>query len=118
MADSNETVEISAFGTVTISQLVDLIRVSETSERYEDMCEFTSELVIKRCKATEELSVEEIDCNLMFNRRGARLYQGFYFAIDIARHESPETEIDMGASLLTGFVLGTVIGKIVLRLKR
>ena len=44
---------------LTPDKLLSLARIAETAERYEDMCEFTSELVIKRCKASEELSVEE-----------------------------------------------------------
>ena len=51
---------LEKFGTdLTTEKLLSLARIAETAERYEDMCEFTTELVIKRCKATEELSVEE-----------------------------------------------------------
>jgi len=42
-----------------IDKLLALARVAETAERYEDMCEFTSRLVVIRCNKKEELDVEE-----------------------------------------------------------
>jgi len=51
---------LEKFGTdLSPDKLLSLARIAETAERYEDMCDFTSQLVIKRCKATEELNVEE-----------------------------------------------------------
>ena len=44
---------------LTPEKLLQLARIAETAERYEDMCEFTSQLVIQRCKASVELTVEE-----------------------------------------------------------
>jgi len=46
-------------GNLDVDKLLALARISETSERYEDMCEFTTRLVIERCNKKEELSVEE-----------------------------------------------------------
>jgi len=42
-----------------VDKLLALARIAETAERYEDMCEFTSRLVVQRCNKKEELSVEE-----------------------------------------------------------
>jgi len=51
---------LSKFGTgLDIDKLLVLARIAETAERYEDMCEFTSRLVVERCNKKEELSVEE-----------------------------------------------------------
>jgi len=48
------------FGTsLDVEKLLALARIAETAERYEDMCEFTSRLVVERCNKKEELSVEE-----------------------------------------------------------
>mmetsp|Transcript_101131 Transcript_101131/g.123824 ORF Transcript_101131/g.123824 Transcript_101131/m.123824 type:complete len:186 (+) Transcript_101131:473-1030(+) len=40
-------------------KLLNLARVAETAERYEDMCQFTSKLVTNRCNKGKDLSVEE-----------------------------------------------------------
>jgi len=51
---------LAKFGSnLDIDKLLALARISETAERYEDMCEFTSRLVVERCNKKEELSVEE-----------------------------------------------------------
>jgi len=51
---------LSKFGAnLDIDKLLALARIAETAERYEDMCEFTSRLVVQRCSKKEELSVEE-----------------------------------------------------------
>ena len=51
---------LDKFGTdLSVEKLLSLARIAETAERYEDMCEFTSELVKKKCASNEELSVEE-----------------------------------------------------------
>jgi len=51
---------LDKFGTgLSEEKLLSLARIAETAERYEDMCEFTSELVKKKCAAAAELSVEE-----------------------------------------------------------
>jgi len=57
MTDSKITLE--NFGEVTIEQLVELIRVAETAERYEDMCKFVRQLVIARTSDGKDLDVEE-----------------------------------------------------------
>jgi len=41
------------------SQLVELVRVAETAERYEDMCKFVKALVEKKSSKGEDLDVEE-----------------------------------------------------------
>jgi len=51
---------VEKFGSnLDVDKLLALARVAETAERYEDMCEFTSRLVVLRCNKKEELSVEE-----------------------------------------------------------
>jgi len=51
---------VEKFGpNLDVDKLLALARVAETAERYEDMCEFTSRLVVLRCNKKEELSVEE-----------------------------------------------------------
>jgi len=42
-----------------IKKLVELIRVAETAERYEDMCKFVKILVELKSKQTEDLDVDE-----------------------------------------------------------
>ena len=59
MADADQTVEVSGLGSVTVAQLVDLIRVSEAAERYEDMCKFVKQLVEVKAAANKDLDVEE-----------------------------------------------------------
>ena len=59
MADENQSVEVPELGSVTVAQLVDLIRVAETSERYEDMCKFVKLLVETKAGASKDLDVEE-----------------------------------------------------------
>ena len=43
-----DKVKLEDFGEVTTDQLVELIRVAETAERYEDMCKFVKQLVVTR----------------------------------------------------------------------
>jgi 14-3-3 protein epsilon len=50
---------LAQFGTVDVEKLLTLARIAETAERYEDMCEYTSELVKQKCGAGKFLSVEE-----------------------------------------------------------
>jgi hypothetical protein len=50
---------LEQFVKLDADKLLNLARIAETAERYEDMCEFTSALVKKRCEAQEELTVEE-----------------------------------------------------------
>merc|ERR1719326_297466 len=42
-----------------IKKLVDLVRVAETAERYEDMCRFVKRLVTMKSKKGEDLDVDE-----------------------------------------------------------
>eukprot|EP01083_Nonionella_stella_P023965 66316_1 len=50
---------LSKFGDLSSPQLLLLGRVSEASERYEDMTQFMSALLKKRCKVEQKISVEE-----------------------------------------------------------
>jgi 14-3-3 protein epsilon len=59
MTDKNSTIILENFGEVTSDQLVELIRVAETAERYEDMCKFVKQLVITRTSGGKDLDVEE-----------------------------------------------------------
>jgi len=52
-------VTLEGFGTISAANLVELVRVAETAERYEDMCKFVKKLVeVKTSKGTD-LDVEE-----------------------------------------------------------
>lgn len=42
-----------------IKKLVELVRVAETAERYEDMCKFVKKLVEQKSAKTEDLDVDE-----------------------------------------------------------
>merc|ERR1712048_106084 len=42
-----------------IKKLVELVRVAETAERYEDMCKFVKQLVILKSEKEEDLDVDE-----------------------------------------------------------
>ena len=72
---------------LTPDKLLSLARIAETAERYEDMCEFTSALVIKRCKADEELSVEERNLlsvafkNVVGSKRASWFVISFFFFV-------------------------------------
>jgi len=41
-------IDLSTFGSLEAPQLVELVRVAETAERYEDMCKFVKALVEKK----------------------------------------------------------------------
>jgi hypothetical protein len=55
----SEKINLEHFGEVTIEQLVELVRVAETAERYDDMCKFMKQLVLVRTKSGNDLDVEE-----------------------------------------------------------
>lgn len=56
----NPTVKIADFGgDLSTEKLTELARISETAERYDDMCLFMRELVTKKSAANQELDVEE-----------------------------------------------------------
>merc|ERR1712154_669515 len=42
-----------------VKKLVELIRVAETAERYEDMCKFVKQLVVMKSAKDEDLDVDE-----------------------------------------------------------
>ena len=50
---------ISKFDKLSSDQLLSLIRISEASERYNDMTSFMHQLVLQRSKASQELSIKE-----------------------------------------------------------
>ncbi len=58
MATKGQSV-LGSFGDANEEKLLTLSRIAETAERYDDMCEFTSELVKKRSAANKKLDVEE-----------------------------------------------------------
>jgi len=49
----------SAFGDLAEDKLVELVRVAETAERYEDMCKFVRKLVEAKSSKGQDLDVEE-----------------------------------------------------------
>jgi len=49
----------SLMADLEISKLLDLIRVAETAERYEDMCQMVSQLVTMKSAKGEDLDVDE-----------------------------------------------------------
>jgi tetratricopeptide (TPR) repeat protein len=55
----SDKVTLENFGEVTTEQLVELVRVAETAERYDDMCKFMKQLVLVRTKSGNDLDVEE-----------------------------------------------------------
>jgi tetratricopeptide (TPR) repeat protein len=52
-------IDLQVFGTLDAPQLVELIRVAETAERYEDMCKFVKALVQNKTAKGQDLDVEE-----------------------------------------------------------
>jgi tetratricopeptide (TPR) repeat protein len=54
-----DKISLENFGEVTTEQLVELVRVAETAERYDDMCKFMKQLVLVRTKGGNDLDVEE-----------------------------------------------------------
>jgi hypothetical protein len=52
-------ISLEAFGAVDESKLVELVRVAETAERYEDMCKFVKKLVEMKSEKVQDLDVEE-----------------------------------------------------------
>jgi len=49
----------AAFGDLAEDKLVELVRVAETAERYEDMCKFVRKLVEAKSSKGQDLDVEE-----------------------------------------------------------
>ena len=45
---TSSKIKVDSFGEISIEQLVELVRVAETSERYEDMSKFVKQLVIAK----------------------------------------------------------------------
>jgi len=52
-------IDLAVFGTLDAPQLVELVRVAETAERYEDMCKFVKALVQNKTSKGQDLDVEE-----------------------------------------------------------
>jgi len=59
MATPNGLSVESAFGDLAEDKLVELVRVAETAERYEDMCKFVKKLVEVKSSKGQDLDVEE-----------------------------------------------------------
>jgi len=58
MADGTSGV-LTTFGDLDVSGLLNLARVTETAERFEDMCEIMGKLVMKKKEANQDLELEE-----------------------------------------------------------
>jgi len=52
-------IDLAVFGALDAPQLVELVRVAETAERYEDMCKFVKALVQNKTAKGQDLDVEE-----------------------------------------------------------
>jgi len=52
-------ISLDSFGTLDETRLVELVRVAETAERYEDMCKFVKKLVEMKSAKNTDLDVEE-----------------------------------------------------------
>jgi hypothetical protein len=52
-------VNMKGFGNISVNNLVELVRVAETAERYEDMCRFVKKLVEVKTEKGNDLDVEE-----------------------------------------------------------
>jgi len=52
-------IDLAVFGALDATQLVELVRVAETAERYEDMCKFVKALVQNKAAKNQDLDVEE-----------------------------------------------------------
>jgi len=52
-------IDLAVFGSLDAPQLVELVRVAETAERYEDMCKFVKALVQNKTSKGQDLDVEE-----------------------------------------------------------
>jgi tetratricopeptide (TPR) repeat protein len=52
-------IDLQIFGALDAPQLVELVRVAETAERYEDMCKFVKALVQNKTSKGQDLDVEE-----------------------------------------------------------
>jgi tetratricopeptide (TPR) repeat protein len=52
-------IDLAVFGALDAPQLVELVRVAETAERYEDMCKFVKALVQNKTAKNQDLDVEE-----------------------------------------------------------
>jgi tetratricopeptide (TPR) repeat protein len=57
--DDGATVTLDGFGDISAASLVELVRVAETAERYEDMCKFVKKLVEVKTDKGNDLDVEE-----------------------------------------------------------
>jgi len=58
-SDSSKSALNGLIKDLDIKKLVELVRVAETAERYEDMCKFVRRLVEKKSKNGEDLDVDE-----------------------------------------------------------
>jgi len=58
-SDSNKSALNGLIKDLDIKKLVELVRVAETAERYEDMCKFVKQLVEMKSEKGEDLDVDE-----------------------------------------------------------
>jgi len=119
-------IDLAVFGSLEAPQLVELIRVAETAERYEDMCKFVKALVQNKTAKGQDLDVEERNLlsvaykNVVGSKRASwRTLSGGFDDADealIEKYKSiVETELENICkeviSLLVDNLLKTVSGK-------
>jgi len=116
---------LASLGTVTDDKLLELIRLAENSERYEDMCKFIKKLVESKSSQGKDLDVEERNLlsvaykNVVGQKRAAwRTLNGGFEDMDeqlIEKYRKlVEDELEGVCKdvldLLTNFLLKTVTG--------
>jgi len=121
MADAT----LASIGTITDDKLLELIRLAENSERYEDMCKFIKKLVESKSSQGKDLDVEERNLlsvaykNVVGQKRAAwRTLNGGFEDMDeqlIEKYRKlVEDELEGVCKdvldLLTNFLLKTVTG--------
>jgi len=116
---------LTSVGTVTDDKLLQLVRLSENSERYEDMCKFIKKLVESKSSQGKDLDVEERNLlsvaykNVVGQKRAAwRTLNGGFEDMDeqlIEKYRKlVEDELEGACKdvldILTNFLLKTVKG--------
>jgi len=116
---------LASLGTVTDDKLLELVRLSENSERYEDMCKFIKKLVASKSSQGKDLDVEERNLlsvaykNVVGQKRAAwRTLNGDFEEIDAQLTEKykklVEDELEGVCKdvldILTNYLLKTVKG--------
>jgi len=91
----------SSFGDLAEDKLVELVRVAETAERYEDMCKFVRKLVQVKSSKGQDLDVEERNLlsvaykNVVGSKRAScRTLSGGFDDVDEALIEKYKTLVE------------------------